>query len=44
MILTLTLSNNDLIDYNTYSYKLNIDKKHNKITYKKLDEEEHVIE
>lgn len=44
MILTLTLSNNDLIDYNTYSYKLNIDKKHNKITYEKLDEEEHVIE
>lgn len=44
MILTLTLSNNDLIDYNTYSYKLNIDKKHNKITYEKLDEEEHVVE
>lgn len=44
MILTLTLSNNDTIDYNTYSYKLGIDKKNNKITYKKLDTEEHIIE
>ncbi|MBO5477877.1 MAG: hypothetical protein J6A15_09020 [Clostridia bacterium] len=44
LVLTLTLSNDDLIDYNTYSYKLDIDKKNNKITYKKLDQEEHVIE
>lgn len=44
MILTVTLSNNDIIDYNAYNYKLDIDKKNNVITYEKLDAEEHVIE
>lgn len=44
LILTVTLSNNDSIDYNAYNYKLDIDKKNNKITYEKLEAEEHVIE
>lgn len=44
LTLSITLDNNDMVDKSTYHYKLGIDKKNNKITYKELDLKEHVIE
>lgn len=44
LTLSITLDNNDMVDKSTYHYKLGIDKKNNKITYKELDFKEHVIE
>lgn len=44
LTLSITLDNNDIVDKSTYHYKLGIDKKNNKITYKELDFKEHVIE
>ncbi len=44
LTLSITLDNNDIVDKTTYHYKLGIDKKNNKITYKELDLKEHVIE
>lgn len=44
LTLSITLDNNDIVDKFTYHYKLGIDKKNNKITYKELDFKEHVIE
>lgn len=44
LTLSITLDNNDIVDKSTYHYKLGIDKKNNKITYKELDLKEHVIE
>ncbi len=44
LTLSITLDNKDMVDKSTYHYKLGIDKKNNKITYKELDLKEHVIE
>lgn len=44
LTLSITLKNNDILDTTTYHYKLGVDKKNNKITYKELDLKEHVIE
>lgn len=44
LTLSITLKNKNIVDTTTYHYKLDVDKKNNKITFKELDIKEHIIE